>query len=361
MRRAKILCVMGVFIVLVVSGFAREFSNYTIETFVTQSQLETLSGITGATAMGIAVDTDGSIICFVDPSGTDGNLIDIAADGSSASVIAPETGTNSLDTGQATPTGDIDMSGLVVASDGTIYISEYDSDDDIIKVVPSPLAISNVAVIQGNVGIALDETNNRLFIPTEAAFGGDDDIKYFPLPSGPAQVAATTAQITGVTGASGVAVGHPVLKSDGKLLVRDEAYYGGYDGILGLTNPGPSPTVTIEYATGFFPDGAPGISDMTIDSENNLYIWNEYSAGSSRITIIRGSDNQVTEIPETEINSALGFSNLDPNSGCGLAVKLVDANTAILYFTNPSDAAGGGIYKITFTTSTEVHSWYLYN
>lgn len=359
MRNTKIMCVIAVLIMVVVSGFAREFSNYTIETFVSQSQLETLSGVTGAIAMGIAVDTDGSIICFVDPSGTDGKLIDIAADGSSATEICPEVGTNSLDSGQATPTGDIDMNGMVVASDGTIYISEYDGDDDIIKVVPSPLAISNVAVVQGNAGIALDETNNRLFIPTEVAYGGNDDIKYFPLPSGPVQTAATTAQITAATGASGVAVAYPVLKSDGKLLVRDEAYYGGYDGILGLTNPGASPTISIEYATTFFPDGAPGISDMVIDSENNLYLWNEYSAGSSRITIIRASDNQVTEIAETDINTALGFSNLDPNSGCGLAVKLVDANTTILYFTNPFDPAGGGIYKITFTT-TEVGSWHLY-
>jgi len=355
---------------LTASAFAAwDWANPAYGTFATQAQMDTISGVTPGTStpISIAVDTDGSLIVDNDPGGGDGNFIDInaAGGGSGGSIIISEA-----DLYNATPQvgdSDLDIDRVVVASDGSIYLSEHDSDDDVMKLTGRPATASSVNVVPGVVDIALDETNSRLLAYIEGNFasGGPDAISIVALPGGAISDAATAAQIQAVTGAAGVGSTACALMPDGKLAFYDEANFGGSDAVYTLENPGPSPTIASLYPTSMF-TSAPGLSNLNVTPQGDIVAWNEFDATSSRLTIIPSgalSSADLVEFTETDLQTAFGIGAtfFQPTDQGSIALKVATGtpNQLVIFLANVF--ADNNIYTITFNEiPAGVSDWTLY-
>lgn len=351
------------------SAFAEWGWNHPVyATFATRADLDSLSGLAGSEPIAVAVDTDGSLLVIDDPAGSVGKVIDVnPGGGANGTVVADE----SLLTA-ATPDAadaDLDVDRILVASSGAIYIAEHQGDDDVLRLTRggSPAATS-IAVVNGLVDLALDLLSNRLFLPLEVAFGAAaDDVRMIELSGGATSIAATETQIRAATGTAGTGMTACVALPNGNLAFFDEAFYSGADGVCVLANPGPSPSISLWYATAFFPS-APGLSNLVVTPEGDLFGWNQNPAsGTPNLTIIPHTalgPADVIEIGVDAIKTGLGIPSGDvfqPDRRGSLAVRH-DAGPPgriVLYLAESRNQHA--VFTMTINEYTpEVGDWPLY-
>lgn len=345
----------------VMAQLSYNFSSPTYGTFASQSDLDTISGVTAGTSSPwvIAVDTDNSIVCVNDPSGGTGSLVDLNG-GASGSIIVSESGVGGLDAAQLTPSGDLDIDDIAIDSAGTVYICEHDGDDDIIKIVRSPSATaSNLALRNGVTSLALDEANGRLIITEEQGFGATaDQLTYINTTTGAATIAASTSAITTASGAGGVSAVGITKLAGGNFVFFDEGNFGGAEAILEF-NPNTS-VVSVKYATGAFTD-APGIDGgIRATAGGDLIMWDEFSSGDDGLLIIdRNGVN--TKINEATLIAGIGLTetNFQPQVYGGVAIRET-GTSLIVYLADTFDS--GGIHTVTFPAlgPASVDNWNLY-
>ncbi|MCK4598258.1 hypothetical protein KAU37_00310, partial [Candidatus Bipolaricaulota bacterium] len=129
-----------------VASIAAEIS-FEAERVATVEELKAIAGLENVAARVTAIDLDGQLLVWVDALDFNKGMapgallrLDVSKCPVTGSVLVLEMGPGGLNEAQAKPTGDVDLwTGMAVASDGTIYIGDFDGDDEILAIHRSDL------------------------------------------------------------------------------------------------------------------------------------------------------------------------------------------------------------------------------
>jgi hypothetical protein len=340
-----------------------ELENASIEIAITTSMMS--SAISGVNTQSLiptllAIDTDNSLLIYNDPSsglGLVGTFLKFGLSGSTTGFTFGLESTAVLQ-GQYNSGGtlDIDPDGMSVASDGTVIFGDHDPstfpNDQFIGLGGRTLGTSTAFNISTSNTEGLTEfalaPGDIMYFPTEASFGGGDNIKSIAYPAGTTATLITLTDITSFTGRAGYGAGPITYDSlNNRLLFSDNARFGGSDAILSYPLPsGPLSYAVTSAAFGNDPD----ISNMRADAYGNLYTWNEPPSGVTRFAFIK-SDGSVFDYTETAVNALLGKSNFDTGDEGGITVTEDVNGNIVAFFGNAFGTPAGDIIAFRFPKS----------
>ena len=185
--------------------------------FISNDDLQAIAGtaIANFSPRAIAVDTDGSILVFMEEStaagsssssGSAGVIIDVDADGAGGSIVMTEAAILPLLSNGAGNQADIDPNGMVVNADGTIAVGDFDNFNEVILVNRVGPTASTLASFPGLAWVYADIPNNRIlawsndrFSDASSAFGTDELIG-IALPGGATTVVLDSQIMLDFTG-----------------------------------------------------------------------------------------------------------------------------------------------------------------
>lgn len=383
--------------------------SFKAERVATAEELRAIANLPDVAARVTAIDLDGQLLVWVDALDFNKGMapgallrLDVSKRPVTGSVLVLEMGPGGLNEAQAKPTGDVDLwTGMVVASDGTIYVGDFDGDDEILAIHRSDLdtvtkvesflqapGIMGLGLVTGpevmDLGLGVpyegDETIETLWWVEEAGWYCQDSIQEgrppiegllgYVLPDGPGLVLVPPDYIQRATNnAKGPGMEVLAVAPDGRFaLALDLKYrtpnapYYGTDQLIRLIPYPPgcemgahrAPVVDIPYSYEFFGGKFPGLHALTIDENGVIYGWN-LPGGAFGVTpqleVIKGRERYV--ITEDEIVEKAGIK---PGKWgtlefwrASLCVDAEDDGSVVLYGANQM---GGDIIKIAFPPGT---------
>ncbi len=370
--------------------------SFEAERVATVEELRAIAGLEDVAARVTAIDLDGQLLVWVDALDFNKGMapgallrLDVSKRPVTGSVLVLEMGPGGLNEAQAKPTGDVDLwTGMVVASDGTIYAGDFDGDDEILAIYRSDLntvtqveSILQAPGIQGlGIGLEPESGKEMLWWVEEKGWWCQDSIQEgrppiegllgYVLPDGPGLVLVPPDYIQRATNnAKGPGMEVLAVAPDGRFaLALDLKYrtpnapYYGTDQLIRLIPYPPgcemgahrAPVVDIPYSYEFFGGKFPGLHALTIDENGVIYGWN-LPGGAFGVTpqleVIKGQERYV--ITEDEIVEKAGIK---PGKWgtlefwrASLCVHAKDDGSVVLYGANQM---GGTVIKIAFPPGT---------
>jgi hypothetical protein len=327
----------------------------TVDVAVTNAELDAATSTT-VSLRGMGIRPNGNLVVWdADGDSSAEGLLNIDVSGAIPAITTLVAGADLL----AVADDDIQANAIRVASDETIYVSEFGGTDEIIKIVDPGGTGETISVIRssdGVVGIALSSDQSTIHITLEQAYGATEDaIVSIPNTGGTDTVLLSQTDFISQFGGSECSFSQPAIDADGNILTYSEAHYGGTDDLIAVDPSGP--TASIKLAAADLPGGEGSSEALAVDSHGDLFLFNAYPASGvdAGLVVVRAGGSAVTAVTYDQIAAVTGGSAFEAED-----VAVWEANDQVTLYVTDDETQQ--IVSITFdlATNTSVGAYELY-
>lgn len=289
-----------------------DVANATVDLAVSQAELDAANGPAGISIRGMGILPSGNLIIWDNDNAAGAGLLEIDVSGVSPVIT---TLVDHADVVAVTTDPSVSPNAIRATSDGTVFISEFTTTDSIVRIAnPGQVGQTVTAIYTGDGIVSIDPSSpeGTLVTPLESAFGGPSSEDLLAVPDAGGSP-STIIDAAGLIAALPTYTNAPwgMTRTDpttGDYITFAEQGFGGGDQLLRIT---PAGAVSVIMNPADFPNGAPAIEALAVDSRGDIFMFDNDTLGGSASLIIRQANGTISSIPNTTIAATAGQTILE--------------------------------------------------